>query len=58
MLSLFKKNPVDKLKNEYNAILEQAMNAQRNGDVRGYSELSVKADEVLTKIDEIEKSSK
>ena len=54
MFSLFKKNPADKLKKEHAKLLERAMHAQRNGDIRGYSELSQQAQSVLEKLDELE----
>ena len=53
MFNLFKKDPVEKLNQEYAKILEQAMNAQRNGNIELYSELSQKAEEIGKKIDEL-----
>ena len=50
MFGLFKKDPKKQLEKEYNALLEQAMKAQRSGDIRGYSELSEKADKVFQQI--------
>ncbi len=54
MFSLFKSDPTKKLKSRRDAILEKAMNAQRNGDIRTYSELTVEADELYHKIQELE----
>ena len=54
MLSFFKKNPSEKLKKEHAKLLERAMHAQRNGDIRGYSELSEQAQSILDKLDELE----
>lgn len=48
MLSLFKRDPVKKLKKAYMQKLEQAMNAQRNGDIRTYSAITQEA-EILHK---------
>lgn len=55
MFSLFFKNPTKKLKKEYSATLERAMQAQRRGDIRSYSELSDKAEQLMHDIDQIEK---
>jgi hypothetical protein len=44
MFSLFKKDPVKKLKKSYELKLEQAMNAQRNGDIKAYSFITSEAD--------------
>lgn len=53
MFGLFKKDPKAKLNKEYEALLEKAMQAQRNGDIRTYSELSEKADAVLKQIEKL-----
>ena len=42
MLSIFKSDPGKKLRKSYNLKLEQAMIAQRNGDIRNYSLISLK----------------
>ena len=54
MLSFFKKEPAKKLKKQYETLLERAMQAQRNGDIRTYSELSAEAEEVYKQIQQIE----
>ena len=54
MFSLFKKDPLKKLNKEYSTLLEQALAAQRRGDIRGYSELTAKAEEVAKQIDALE----
>ena len=51
MFSIFKKSPADKLKKEYGRLLESAMQAQRKGDIRSYSDLTDQAEQVLTKMD-------
>lgn len=51
MFGLFKKDPKEKLNKEYKALLEQAMQAQRNGDIRTYSELSEKADKIFKEME-------
>lgn len=52
MFSIFKSDPTKKLQKQRSALLEQAMLAQRNGDIRTYSELTAKADEIYKKIQE------
>lgn len=44
MFGLFKKDPKARLDREYKALLEKAMQAQRSGDIRGYSELTEQAE--------------
>lgn len=51
MFGLFKKDPVKKLQKQYHDKLEEAMHAQRNGDIRGYSMLSKEADTLLKSIE-------
>lgn len=55
MFSIFKSDPTKKLNKSYEAKLEQAMQAQRNGDIKTYSELTYEAEEILKKIKKIEK---
>ncbi|MGB0957567.1 MAG: DUF6435 family protein [Litorivicinus sp.] len=50
MFGLFKKDPKQALEKEYKQLLEQAMKAQRSGDIRGYSELSEQADAIYQKL--------
>ncbi len=56
MFSFLKKNPVKKLNKQYEAKLEQAMHAQRNGDIRGYSMLTAEAEAILSQIKALEKA--
>jgi len=53
MFSLFAINPVKKLKKQHATLLEKAMHAQRNGDIRGYSKLITDAEEVYQKIQQL-----
>ncbi|MGM8892000.1 DUF6435 family protein [Psychrobacter sp. 1Y1] len=46
MFSIFKRDPAKKLKKLYFAKLEQAMLAQRKGDIRTYSLLTAEAGEI------------
>ena len=56
MFSLFKKDPRAKLQKKYQEILERAMQAQRKGDIRLYSELSDKADVIAKELDMLKKA--
>lgn len=55
MFGLFKKDPVKQLKKEYVALTEQAMQAQRRGDIEGYSELATKADKLYQELQSLER---
>lgn len=50
MLSIFKSNPAKKLDKLYKSKLEQAMQAQRSGDIESYSQLSVEAEKLYKEI--------
>ncbi len=54
MFSLFKSDPTKKLKKEYATKLEQAMLAQRNGDIKSYSFLSEEAEAIYKQITALE----
>jgi hypothetical protein len=54
MFSFLKSNPTKKLRKQHATLLEQAMHAQRGGDIRTYSKLSTEAEEVYQKIQELE----
>lgn len=54
MFSIFKKNPLKKLTQQYNAKLEQAMHAQRKGDIRSYSLLTAEAEQIENQIKVLE----
>ncbi|PKI17992.1 DUF6435 family protein [Colwellia sp. 12G3] len=58
MFSIFKKDPVKKLNKLYEAKLEQAMHAQRNGDIKSYSMITAEAEKIANQIQEIESSTK
>jgi hypothetical protein len=51
MFSFFKKDPLPKLNKQYTSLLEQALVAQRRGDIRFYSQLVSEAEEIASKID-------
>lgn len=51
MWALLRKDPTRKLQAAYEATLSKAMEAQRNGDIRTYSELTEKANTILKQIE-------
>lgn len=53
MFGLFKKNPVDKLYKEYEALMEKARDVQRSGDLRKYAEIMEKGEAILKEIDQL-----
>ncbi|GEM77096.1 DUF6435 family protein [Vibrio sagamiensis] len=50
MFSFFKTNQAKRLKKQHSMLLEQAMLAQRRGDIRAYSRLTAEAEELYTRI--------
>jgi hypothetical protein len=54
MFGLFKPNPTKKLRKTYDLKLEQAMHAQRKGDIKTYSMLTAEAESIWTEIETIE----
>ncbi|WP_146005599.1 DUF6435 family protein [Salinivibrio kushneri] len=54
MLSFLKPNPIKKLKKQYDAKQQQAFEAQRNGDIRGYSLLTEEVEKIDQQIKELE----
>lgn len=57
MFSLFKSDPTKKLRKKHDLKLEEAMHAQRNGDIRAYAQLSYEAEEINKKIIQLEAES-
>ena len=55
---MFKSDPLKKLRKSYNAKLEEAMHAQRGGDIRSYSKITAEAEKIKTEIDELEAAAK
>ncbi|MCB1706751.1 MAG: Lacal_2735 family protein [Halioglobus sp.] len=51
MFGLFKKSPEKQLQKEYDALLNKAFLAQRDGNIRLYSALTAEAEAVKAKID-------
>jgi|TARA_B110000211_G_scaffold68286_1_gene78890 hypothetical protein len=58
MFSIFKKDPSKKLNKRYEAKLEQAMLAQRNGDIKGYAMLTAEAEEITTQLNALKQTIK
>ena len=54
MFSIFKSNPIKKLNKKHEMKLEEAMHAQRNGDIKSYSQLSFEADQIEQEIRQLE----
>ncbi|MCG9727541.1 DUF6435 family protein [Vibrio brasiliensis] len=54
MFSLFKRDSTKKLKKQYAAKLDQAMLAQRRGDIRTYSLLTAEAEELGQQIEALQ----
>lgn len=56
MFSFLKSDPVKKLEKQRAQLLEKAMQAQRSGDIRTYSQLMSQAEELYKEIQTLEKS--
>jgi hypothetical protein len=56
MFGLFKSDPVKKLRKQYSAKLEEAMLAQRNGDIRSYATLSEEAQALWAQLEPLERA--
>lgn len=56
MFSIFKKDPIKKLNKIYEAKLEQAMLAQRNGNIKAYAMITAEAEKIASEIKELEKA--
>lgn len=46
MLKLFRRDPSKKLETEYQKLLQEARDLQRNGDIEGFARMSARAEEV------------
>ena len=51
MFGLFKKDPVKKLEKEYYETLEKARDIQRSGDIKAYSAMVAKSEEIWKQIE-------
>lgn len=53
MFGWFRSDPKKKLEAQYAAKLEQARDAQRNGNIQGYASLMAEAETILQEIDRL-----
>ncbi len=58
MFSIFKKDPIKKLDKLYESKLEEAMYAQRKGDIRSYAMITAEAEKLKVQIIELQASTK
>jgi hypothetical protein len=54
MFSLFKRDPVKTLRQKYDAKAEQAMLAQRKGDIRLFADLTAEAEELWLQLEKLQ----
>ncbi len=54
MFGFFKSNPSKKLRKQYDMKLEQAMLAQRKGDIKSYSMLTAEAEKIWEEVESLE----
>lgn len=52
----FKTDPKAKLQKQFNQKLQEATDAQRNGNIELYAKLTEESEQILKKIEELEKS--
>tara|TARA_Y100001970_G_C13804186_1_gene636595 strand:+ start:369 stop:551 length:183 start_codon:yes stop_codon:yes gene_type:complete len=50
MFWIFKKDPLKIMQKKYETLLEEAMNAQRNGKIEEFSELSYESEKLYKEI--------
>lgn len=58
MFGLFKSDPTKKLRKTYDIKLEQAMHAQRKGDIKTYSMLTAEAEAIWAQIEALQNEQK
>ncbi|MBT1451376.1 Lacal_2735 family protein [Glaciecola sp. XM2] len=58
MFGLFKSDPTKKLRKTYDMKLEQAMLAQRKGDIKTYSMITAEAEALWAQIEALENEKK
>ncbi len=54
MFSFFKRDPVKKLRQQYDAKAEQAMLAQRKGDMRLFADLTAEAEALWQQLETLQ----
>lgn len=58
MFSIFKKDPIKKLDKRYESKLEEAMHAQRKGDIKSYAMITAEAEKIRVQILALQASTK
>ena len=58
MFGLFKSDPVKKLKEQYAKKLTEAVEAQRNGKIELYANLTFESEKILQEIEALENQAK
>ena len=58
MFWIFKKDPLKNLQKKYEMLLEEAMNAQRNGKIEEFGELSYESEKLYKEIQKIKEERK
>lgn len=56
MFGFLQSSPEKKLQKQYEKLLQQAMQLQRNGDIKSYSMTIAEAEKVLANVDKLKKS--
>lgn len=56
MFGIFNSNPTKKMRKQYNILLEKAMQAQRNGDMKSYAKLTEESETLWREIQKKEKA--
>lgn len=54
MFGLFKKDPVKKLEKQHKKLLEEAMQLQRGGDIKGYAKKMSEAEAIAQEIEQLQ----
>ncbi|MFT5084393.1 MAG: hypothetical protein ACI9Y1_002448 [Lentisphaeria bacterium] len=57
MFEWLKADPIEKLEKQYQAKLKEAMETQRNGNIRRYSELTQEAESIRETLEALEAES-
>lgn len=58
MFKLFKKDPIKILEKKYERLMEEAMQIQRNGDIKAYAAKIAEAEEVQKEIEKLSEATK
>lgn len=58
MFGIFKSDPIKKLEEEFARKMSEAVEAQRNGKIELYGELTVQSEEILKRIEELKQGKK